>query len=77
MKDGKEIAEGDLVLLLDDNLPRGLWSMGRITKIITGDDGHICTVEVKTPRSTYLRPAAKVCAYSRKMCEFPDWKPEA
>ena len=35
--------------------------MGRISKIISGDDGHVRTVEVKTAKATYLRPAAKVC----------------
>ena len=50
-----------MVLLVDDTQPRGLWSMGRISKIITGDDGHVRTVEVKTAKGTYLRPAAKVC----------------
>ena len=58
---GRDIGEGDLVLLIDENQPRGSWSMGRISKVMPGDDGHVRTVEVRTVRGTYVRPAAKVC----------------
>ena len=32
---------GDLVLVAEDNLPRGRWNLGRIVKTFPGDDGLI------------------------------------
>lgn len=52
---------GDLVLVVEDNLPRGRWNLGRIVKIFPGDDGLIRTVEVQTKQGTFKRPVAKLC----------------
>ena len=52
---------GDLVLLVDDCLPRGQWHLGRIVKVIPGRDGLVRTVEVKTRSSTLVRPVQKLC----------------
>jgi hypothetical protein len=52
---------GDLVLLADENLPRGQWQLGRIVDVKTSSDGNVRTVSVKTLSGTYVRPANKVC----------------
>ena len=53
---------GDLVLLVDDCLPRGQWRMGRVIKAVPGRDGLVRTVVVKTGASTTLvRPIQKLC----------------
>ena len=53
---------GDLVLLVDDCLPRGQWRMGRVIKAVPGRDELVRTVEVKTGASTTLvRPIQKLC----------------
>ena len=53
---------GDLVLLVDEPLPRGQWRMGRVVKVVPGRDGLVRTVEVKTGASTSLvRPIQKLC----------------
>ena len=62
---------GDLVLLVDESLPRGRWRMGRIIKVVSGRDGLVRTVEVKTGASTSLvRPIQKLCLLdeSRNLC---------
>ena len=51
----------DLVLLVDENRPRGQWSMGRVVEIFPSDDGRIRAMKVKTPHGVYVRPATKVC----------------
>jgi hypothetical protein len=51
----------DLVLLVDENRPRGQWSMGRVIEVFPSDDGRIRAMKIKTPHGTYVRPAAKVC----------------
>ena len=52
---------GDLVLVVEDNLPRGRWILGRIVKTFPGDDGLIRTVEVQMKQGTFKRPVAKLC----------------
>ena len=52
---------GDLVLVVEDNLPRGRWNPGRIVKTFPGDDGLIRTVEVQMKQGTFKRPVAKLC----------------
>ena len=53
---------GDLVLLVDEPLPRGQWRMGRVIKVVPGRDGLVRTVEIKTGASTSLvRPIQKLC----------------
>ena len=53
---------GDLVLLVDDCIPRGQWRMGLVTKATRGVDALIRTMEVKTgPATSLLRPIQKLC----------------
>ena len=51
----RNVEVGDLVLLVDECIPRGQWRMGRVTKAMRGVDGLIRTVEVKTGPAL-LRP---------------------
>ena len=44
----RNVEVGDLVLLVDECIPRGQWRMGHVTKATRGVDGLIRTVEVKT-----------------------------
>ena len=52
---------GDLVLVVEDNLPRGRWNLGRIVKTFPGDGVFVRTVEVQTKQGTFKRPGAKLC----------------
>ena len=53
---------GDLVLLVDEPLPRGQWRMDRVIKVVSGRDGLVQTVEIKTEASKSLvRPIQKLC----------------
>lgn len=51
---------GDLVMLLEKNLVRGEWTLGRITRTFQGDDGDVRKVEVKTKNGLYIRPMTKI-----------------
>ena len=57
----RDIAEGDLVLLMSDNLPRGRWPLARVTRIVRSDDGRVCSAEVKTKAGVYVSPVTKLC----------------
>ena len=53
---------GDLVLLMDECLPRGQWHLGRVIRVVPGRDGLVRTVEVRTATTTSLvRPIQKLC----------------
>ena len=47
---------GELILVVEKGVPRGLWPLGRVTKVNTGRDGLTRSVEVKTRTSTFCRP---------------------
>jgi hypothetical protein len=51
----------DLVFVIDKNLPRGRWLLGRCVKIFPGRDGQVRTAEIKTKESILIRPISKLC----------------
>jgi hypothetical protein len=53
---------GDLVLLVEDNVPPLCWPLGRIQQVHPGSDGNVRVVTVKTNRGTYKRGVRKVCS---------------
>ena len=55
------LAVNDLVLLVDNNLVRGQWHLGRVTKVFPGSDGLVRAAEIKTKTSVLVRPIAKLC----------------
>ncbi|XP_054706729.1 uncharacterized protein LOC129216539 [Uloborus diversus] len=52
---------GTMVLLKDDNLPPGKWTLGRIIQTTPGSDGNIRVVKVKTSSNIYTRGISKIC----------------
>ena len=52
---------GDLVLVVDENSPRGSWPLRRVTRVLPGDDGRVRAAEVRTKSGTYVRPVVKLC----------------
>ena len=59
--DHKEISVNDLVILVDENVPRGHWLLGRVTKVFPGRDGLVRVAEVKTKTNIFKRPISKLC----------------
>jgi hypothetical protein len=57
----RNVADGNLVLIVDENLPRGHWELARVIETYPGDDGRVRSVKLKTPRSTYVRPVSRIC----------------
>ena len=48
----------DLVWILKDLIPRGIWPLGRIVETSLGKDGSVRVVKVKKSYGTYVRPVA-------------------
>ena len=60
-RQSRDIAEGDLVLVVTDNLPRGRWPLARVTRVVHSDDGRVRSAEIKTKAGVYVRPVTKLC----------------
>ncbi|GFW54167.1 integrase catalytic domain-containing protein [Trichonephila clavipes] len=52
---------GDLVVLIEDNMPTFKWPLGRITEIYSGSDALIRVVKVKTQFGKYKSAISRVC----------------
>ena len=51
---------GDLVMLIDENLPRGLWPLGLVQNLHFSSDNLVRSVTVKTKSTTLSRPITKL-----------------
>lgn len=57
----ENLKAGDIVLLVDENLPPIKWLLGVITATIFGTDGKVRVVEVRTKNGVFKRAISKVC----------------
>ncbi len=63
----RNVAEGDLVLMIDNPLPRNEWRLGRVVGVRPGEDGLVRAATVKTKDGEFLRPIAKLCMLEEAM----------
>ncbi|XP_055586495.1 uncharacterized protein LOC129739122 [Uranotaenia lowii] len=64
--------QGDLVLIIDENLNRGSWPKGIIEQVFHGPDGNVRTVVVRTARSSYTRPISKIVLLQPNLSVAPE-----
>lgn len=57
----KNVVEGQIVLLKEDNVPVCVWPMGRVEAIFLGPDQVARVVRVRTEKGSYTRPTSKIC----------------
>ena len=65
---------GDIVLVVDELLPRCNWAYGRVVQTYASEDTHIRKVRVKTSTSELDRPIAKLVFLFRP--GMPDEEPQ-
>ncbi|KAK9969699.1 hypothetical protein ABG768_027851, partial [Culter alburnus] len=58
--DGKELAVGHVVLLIDHQLPQALWPVGTVAETYAGPDGKVRTAKVQVRDKMYTRPVVKL-----------------
>ena len=51
---------GELVILIEEDMRKGTWSLGRIVEMLPGDDGIVRVVTIRTKNGTYTRPITKI-----------------
>ena len=50
---------GDIVLVMEENLPRNQWCLGRIQEVVHSTDGHVRRVSLKVKNGIMERPIGK------------------
>ena len=53
---------GQLVIVLDEKLPRSQWQRGKIVSVVKANDGQVRQAEILTSRGIIRRPASKLAA---------------
>ena len=65
----RNLSEGDIVLVVDEDAPRGSWPMGRVLEVFKDRSGLVRKAKVKTQSGEYLRPIAKLCLLLENECD--------
>ena len=55
------VSLGLMVIVKEDNLPPLAWLLGRIVNLVTGSDGLVRVVDVRTKNGVIRRPLNKLC----------------
>ena len=50
-----------MVLIVDENIPRGQWRLGRVVLVHKAKDGHAQNEVIKTRSGHLTRPISKLC----------------
>lgn len=61
LQETRNIEVGEVVVLMDNQLPRNNWPLGRITAVYPGKDQKVRVVDIKTNTGTYRRSVSKIC----------------
>ena len=62
LRQQRDFAVDDFVLIADANLPRCQWNVGRVLEVFPGRDGRVRSCRIKTKSSSSLvRPVVKMC----------------
>ena len=56
-----DLKEDDLVLIVDENVPRGQWRLGRVVVVHKAKDCHVRSAVIKTRSGHLTRPISKLC----------------
>ena len=46
---------GQVVIIKDEKIPRRLWKLGRIERLISGNDGNVCTTDIYVPGDKHMQ----------------------
>ncbi|XP_069973539.1 uncharacterized protein [Penaeus vannamei] len=57
----RDVKKGDIVLTLDERLPRGTWPLARVIEVMCDSDGQLRSAKLKTVSGEYIRPISKMC----------------
>ncbi len=58
--DKRTLEIGDVVMIVDSQLPRALWPVGKVVQVFPGSDGRVRTANVNVKGRTYTRVVARL-----------------
>lgn len=58
--DTAELQVGEVVMIVDNQLPRALWPVGKVVQVFPGADKRIRSAEVSVKDKKYVRPVARL-----------------
>ena len=64
------VKKGDLVYIMDENMPRGSWPLGLVVEVNEGRDGLVRSASLKTKMSYQVRPITKLVLLQGVHCEW-------
>ncbi|XP_046550400.1 uncharacterized protein LOC124260186 [Haliotis rubra] len=73
-KDRKKLSNGEVVMIIEPQLVGSLWTIGRVTKINTGDDQCMRSAVVQVGDRQYLQLLSRLETASTCSC-CPGWRP--
>ena len=62
LRQQRNIAKGDIVMVFEENTPRARWPLGHIAACYPGKDNIVRVVDVTVAGKTYKRPVHPPCA---------------
>ena len=60
-RETRNLSVNDVVLLVDESVPRGFWPLARVIEVMPGRDGRVRVCKIKTKNGIYTRPVSQVC----------------
>ena len=70
-KETNNLAQGSVVMIVDQSLPRAMWLTGRVKEVLPGTDGRVRAAVVDVGGRTYTRPEARLI----ELPHLPDTDP--
>ncbi|KAE8289497.1 hypothetical protein D5F01_LYC11199 [Larimichthys crocea] len=55
-----DLTVGSIVLIVDQQLPRAMWPVGKVIAVIPGVDGRVRTAQIQVKDKSYTRPVARL-----------------
>ena len=57
----RDLKVDDVVMLIDPDTSRGKWPLARVTKLVTGSDGHVRVADISVGQKIMRRPISRLC----------------
>ncbi|XP_041988165.1 uncharacterized protein LOC121739697 [Aricia agestis] len=70
-RSGRNLAPGDLVIVVDPTLPRNTWPRGVVHRVYPGPDGRVRCADVRTRSGVFRRPTSKLAVIEESPPEEP------
>ena len=76
LDDQRNLRVGDIILLIEENLPRNVWKIAHMLSVKLSDDGKVRSARIKTKDSEVVRPITKFCFLVGEVREMEEAKHE-